>query len=146
MSKEIEIKKDPEAIMPMDSMTLSFANECQKALRHRGVDYERNIRQLILNCKGLTAKDAREIKAELEVRDLKQSSEALLSYFGIMKMLLEHIASDLSSICVKRKEYYQQYLLRRARLIEEQKYRDKIERQTEKKREKKRAEQESAEQ
>lgn len=146
MSKENEIKRDPEAIMPMDGQTLSYVEEYCKILQRDGMGYTENIRRLILNCKGITAKEAREIDAALEVRDLKQSSEALLSYFGIMKMLLEHIASDLSSICVKRKEYYQQYLLHQAQLVEEQKYREKIERQTEKKREKKRAEQESAEQ
>ncbi len=120
-----------DARLPLDGRILSCIDyntaQVQNALKQ--CHYEAI--KLSKDVQRLSDQEAYDAGVYVQVHNLQNSANSVAQFVGLLEMLLEHMTADLRIIYDKRRELYQQYLLRLAEQTElsRKEERKKIERE-----------------
>ncbi len=126
LSKKEQQKMDRKAyvaeITPMDPATLADVDYERAKVGEMVRKYKDNVRELAEDALKIDAHEARQLGVAIEVRDIVESSNAMVQLFGIITNLNSNIASDIATIHKARTEFMEKRL--KAMVAQEQAEKD----------------------
>ena len=119
--KKEPIYRDDMVFIPLSGEELSVVDEESKHIYATLSDLQYNCVTLAHSVMKLSKHEASQICCLKQIQNMHNSVLHISQYIGIAKMLLDNMQDDLKFVYKQRKAFMQSDLLRRAKIIAEQK-------------------------
>lgn len=108
MSKEKVIKM-PTELIPINGRVLDDLSIYLALTRQMVAKSQNDIKRQAESSMLLDEDEAKNLLCRKEVENIKKSATAIAQYFGIIRMLTQHMTDDLNSIYDKREKFINDY-------------------------------------